>query len=140
MITSQLHLLKHIDIDDIWKSFNGFSEYRYTQAIRCEVCIKNKYAPQALANTVNGILLFDYRRVVNYLIAHPNELDSRTNYNYFLCTNKNKPDNERFIKAHRFNMLSITDAQKIIDANVSAFVTYNTVLHEHSLLEQIMKM
>ncbi len=127
--------LNHIKINKC-SSFCDFCDYMYRQHVTCTTCINNKFMPHAIQNSCSGIYLIDYTKIVKLLIDNPNSMDARTNFNYFIVENRNKPDLSRF-NIYYIRNITIERAQEIINANVAAFTQYNNALVEKDLIDAI---
>lgn len=135
MTTDDIKILKNIKINR-YSSFCDLHDYIYSQHIFSTMCLGDQYHPNSLENSCNGVFLIDYTRVVKYLIDNPTLLDSRSNFNYFVVENRNKPNLSRF-DVYYIKDLTPKQAQKIINANIAAFTQYNAAVVEQELINQV---
>jgi hypothetical protein len=135
MTTDDVKILKNIKINR-FSSFCDLNDYVYSQHIVSTICLGDKFHPNALENSCNGVFLIDYTKVVKYLIDNPKLLDSRFNFNYFVVEDRNKPNLSRF-DVYYIKDLTPKQAQKIINANVAAFTQYNAAVVEQELINQV---
>lgn len=135
MTTDDIKLLKNIKINR-FSAFSDFNDYIYSQHIVSTICLGDKFHQNSLENSCNGVFLIDYTKIVKYLIDNPKLLDSRSNFNYFIVEDRNKPNLSRF-DVHYIKDLTLEQAQKIINANIAAFTQYNTVIIEQDLINQV---
>lgn len=135
MTTDEIKLLKNIKINR-YSSFCDFNDYIYSQHIISTMCLHDEFHPNSLENSCNGILLLDYTKAIKYLLDNPQLLDSRSNFNYFIVTDRNKPELSHF-DVYYIKDLTLKQAQKIINANIAAFTQYNAAVVEQELINQV---
>lgn len=135
MTTDDIKILKNIKINR-FSAFSDFNDYIYSQHIVSTICVGDKFHPNALENSCNGVFLIDYTKTVKYLIDNPKLLNSYSNFNYFVVEDRNKPNLSRF-DVHYIKALTLKQAQKIINANIAAFTQYNAAVVEQELINQV---